>query len=115
MHDLSEAAGPGGGFLPTARRASRLLPALVLLATAQLAHASPPDETWQPGVYDDADFDDVVLIVTSSTSGPPPILLIWPLVWAVEPMSPPAEVNAAVPLPAPPLQGRAPPGPAAIL
>ncbi|HKA04947.1 MAG TPA: hypothetical protein VKD67_11470 [Acidimicrobiales bacterium] len=32
-----------------------------------LAYASPPDPSWLPGVYDDADFDDVVTFVTSST------------------------------------------------
>ena len=30
---------------------------------ASLAYASPPDPTWIPGVYDDADFDDVVGLV----------------------------------------------------
>jgi hypothetical protein len=39
----------------------------VLLALAlgivlpALAAASPPDPTWIPGVYDDADFDDIVI------------------------------------------------------
>lgn len=30
-----------------------------------LAAASPPDPLWLPGVYDDADYDDVVLAVLS--------------------------------------------------
>lgn len=38
---------------------------LVLFAPVAFAHASPPDERWQPGVYDDADFDDVIDPVVS--------------------------------------------------
>ena len=30
-----------------------------------LAFASPPDPSWVRGVYDDADFDDVVALLTS--------------------------------------------------
>jgi len=33
-----------------------------------LAQASPPDQTWLGGLYDDADYDDVVLGVTSAVS-----------------------------------------------
>jgi hypothetical protein len=44
---------------------------LVLPALAALAHASPPDETWLPGIYDDADFDDVITLITSSSGTPP--------------------------------------------
>lgn len=43
-----------------------LLGVLVLLGT--LAHASPPDPTWVGGLWDDADFDDVVNRVTSAHS-----------------------------------------------
>lgn len=39
---------------------------LVLLAAVPLAYASPPDQTWLGGWYDDADYDDVVLAVTSA-------------------------------------------------
>jgi len=35
---------------------------------APLASASPPDQTWLGGFYDDADYDDVVLILTSAVS-----------------------------------------------
>ena len=38
----------------------------VLATIPTLAHASPPDPTWVPGIYDDADFDDVVGLVTSA-------------------------------------------------
>jgi hypothetical protein len=45
------------GWLPIALTA-------LLIALAPLAHASPPDASWIPGIYDDADFDDVVTLVT---------------------------------------------------
>ena len=53
-----------------------MLLALLLVAPVTLAHASPPDQTWLAGVYDQADFDDVVGLLTSaleasgSTSAP---------------------------------------------
>src|SRR5262245_14129253 len=53
-----------------------MLLALLLIAPVTLAHASPPDQTWLAGVYDQADFDDVVGLLTSaleasgSTSAP---------------------------------------------
>ena len=39
---------------------------LVLLACVPLAHAIPPDPAWIPGLYDDADYDDVVWMLVSS-------------------------------------------------
>jgi hypothetical protein len=44
---------------------------LLLVAVATLtpmAYASPPDPSWIKGVYDDGDFDDVVMLVTSGTA-----------------------------------------------
>jgi hypothetical protein len=38
----------------------------VLEAIVSLAYASPPDPSWISGIYDDADFDDVVGQVTSA-------------------------------------------------
>ena len=58
--------------------ASTLLLAFLIIAPVTLAHASPPDQTWLAGVYDQADFDDVVgfltsvLEVTDSTGAPEP-------------------------------------------
>jgi len=43
-----------------------LLTAMILLGT--LAHASPPEPTWIGGLWDDADFDDVVNRVASALS-----------------------------------------------
>src|SRR5215467_2793929 len=40
--------------------------ALLIIAPVTLAHASPPDQTWLPGVYDQGDFDDVVALLTSA-------------------------------------------------
>ena len=40
---------------------------VVLIALVPLAHASPPDPVWIAGVYDDADFDEVVFAVDTST------------------------------------------------
>src|SRR5882672_6515712 len=41
-----------------------LLAALVISVVC-LAHASPPDPTWIPGIYDAGDFDDEILTVLS--------------------------------------------------
>jgi hypothetical protein len=52
---------------------------VVLMATiavlAPIAYASPPDQTWLAGIYDDGDFDDVVVLIASSVGladTPPP-------------------------------------------
>jgi len=42
-----------------------LLVLVPLVWLTPLAYASPPDQTWIGGFYDDADFDDVVLLATS--------------------------------------------------
>src|SRR5438309_9320052 len=51
-----------------------------VLALAPAAHASPPDQSWIPGLYDDADFDDIVLLITSNLGAIPthPRLVIAP-------------------------------------
>src|SRR5262249_17042060 len=53
-----------------------------LFSLAPLAHASLPDPLWIPGIYDNADFDEIVATVVSATalvacsaiSGPPAAL-----------------------------------------
>jgi hypothetical protein len=45
--------------------------ALVLLTLVAFAHANPPDQTWQPGIYDDADFDDVIARIVSWSGATP--------------------------------------------
>ncbi len=51
-----------------------------VLALAPVAHASPPDQSWIPGLYDNADFDDVVLLITSNLGAIQPAL-----VWSLRP------------------------------
>ena len=41
--------------------------ALPAVLTA-LAYASPPDPSWIKGIYDDEDFDNVVVLITSATA-----------------------------------------------
>ena len=48
--------------------------AAAILALASLAYASPPDQTWIAGLYDSADFDDVILCITSRLSAVQPSL-----------------------------------------
>jgi hypothetical protein len=45
-----------------------ILTSLGLLA---LAYASPPDPSWISGIYDDADYDDVVTLVMAGTASVP--------------------------------------------
>ena len=47
------------------RRFLTALLLLPLLGLTPLAYASPPDQTWLGGFYDDADYDDVVLLAMS--------------------------------------------------
>lgn len=39
--------------------------AALVVSVVCLAHASPPDPTWIPGIYDHGDFDDAVLALLS--------------------------------------------------
>ncbi len=63
---------------------TRLLIILFLLATlvglVPLAHASPPDPAWISGLYDDADYDNVIAAATSMVGPeePAPIAAITP-------------------------------------
>jgi hypothetical protein len=54
----------------------RALVALLLLAVQSLlpalANASLPDPSWIPGIYDDADDDDLVLLVSSGAGSVTP-------------------------------------------
>jgi hypothetical protein len=42
-----------------------------LLTLVAFAHASPPDETWRSGIYDEADFDDVIDLIVSLSGAVP--------------------------------------------
>ena len=48
---------------------------LALLALVPLAYATPPDQSWLGGWYDDGDHDDVVVAVTSAVATVGPILV----------------------------------------
>jgi hypothetical protein len=55
---------------------------LLLVALAlhpALAQASPPDPSWIPGIYDDADHDDVVLLLTSDSAAATPAAFATPV------------------------------------
>src|SRR5213594_4714019 len=54
-----------------------------ILTLAPFTHASPPDPTWIAGLYDNADFDDVVLFITSGLGGIQPSLAWSPRVVAL--------------------------------
>ena len=69
------------------RRALVLLLLGVHVTLLPLAHASPPDQTWIGGFYDDADYDDVVLLVTSIAGA----------VAAAPPAAPPSPVVIVLP------------------
>ena len=68
---LSSFPHPCQGLLtPPARRVVRLSRIVgifflvgLLVSVICLAHASPPDPIWIPGIYDHGDFDDAVLAV----------------------------------------------------
>jgi hypothetical protein len=53
------------GRMDIVRRLSTLLLLVPLVSLTPLAHASPPDQTWIGGFYDDADYDDVILLALS--------------------------------------------------
>jgi hypothetical protein len=97
-------------------KARGLLVAVALLlliplgALTALAYASPPDPSWIRGIYDGADYDDVVDTITSAAEATAPVLLV--------DLRPVASLVAAAPqfaenpvpsFPFSPLQSRAPP------
>ena len=50
------------------RRLLVVLLAGAMLALTPAAHASPPDQSWLAGLYDDADYDDVILAIVESVA-----------------------------------------------
>jgi hypothetical protein len=59
-----------------ARVALALLLLLGLSGLTPLAYASPPDPSWVRGIYDDADYDDVVVLITSAAAVAAPVLVV---------------------------------------
>jgi len=92
------------------RRLVGLFLAAAILALAPAAQASPPDQSWISGLYDNADFDDVVLLITSNL-GAVELGFVWSLrpvarvIGLVMPME--REHQAVCPLSS--VLGRAPP------
>jgi len=70
-NSLGESRTPGSADMRQGGTWSRvLLIAVLVLAPAvlsALAYASPPDPAWIRGIYDDGDFDNVVVLITSAT------------------------------------------------
>ena len=58
---------------------------LVLGTLVPLAHASLPDPSWISGIYDGADYDDVVVLVTfeTGTVSPPRVADLEPTLQAI--------------------------------
>jgi hypothetical protein len=86
----------------TPRRLIVLVLLVALLALTPLAQASPPDQTWIGGFYDDADLDDIVLLVTGGLHAvecePVPVLLPVSDVIALVPAMPKDATPEPVPL-----------------
>jgi hypothetical protein len=81
-----------------------------LIALVPLAHASPPDPIWITGLYDGADYDDVIAAATSADSAVEyaPLVSLTPSLIVVGTFHPaPAPSPATPALPA--FQIRAPP------
>jgi hypothetical protein len=81
----------------------------VLAVLTGLAYASPPDASWIPGIYDNADLDDGVVLVAAASGLVGPVDLAGHVI-------PPSTATAALPpektpvSPCPaPLHARAPP------
>ncbi len=92
------------------QRSLALLVAAAMMSLAVLAHASPPDPDWIGGFWDNADYDDVVLLVTSglgaadshSTDEARPVVLVSALVSARDENRLPARPRLSSPTRAPP-------------
>jgi len=57
----------GASLRPGVPAASLVLVIVALFALGPLAYASPPDQTWVAGIYDAADYDDVVWLLTDTS------------------------------------------------
>lgn len=110
--DIRDFKGVSRG--PMRTRLSPIVLALLLVASivtlTPLAYADPPDPTWVAGVWDDDDFDDVVVYITSAAG-----LVYTPGACALRPVAlpgalkPPAFQAAVVSAPRSASSPRAPP------
>ena len=98
-------------MIAAAHRPPFVLALLVaLVGLVPLAHASPIDPTWLPGIYDEGDHDDVVLTLISASGLPhgaalqaDRFLIVVAALWLVGTTSPPAHEFAPAPARAPPI------------
>ena len=51
---------------------------ITLVALRALAYASPPDPSWIAGIWDDDDFDDVIILITHTSCSSDPTLPVTP-------------------------------------
>ena len=75
---------------------------------APLAHASAPDPSWIAGIYDGADYDDIVVLVTGATGSISPLRVadLEPILQAVGRLAPrPESTTASLPAAAFPPRG----------
>jgi hypothetical protein len=98
--------------LTDSRASLIVLISAVLAAISSLAEASPPDPSWIPGIYDDADFDDVVGLVTTAKAlgGPADAAALHLVPPATSPQAPQHEW-ATIRFSITTLHARAPPAP----
>jgi hypothetical protein len=92
------------------RVALALLLLLAVGGLTPLAYASPPDPSWIRGIYDDADYDDVVNLITSAAAATAPVLLVdLQQIPSIVGPAPQVTEDPVQTLPFSPLQSRAPP------
>jgi hypothetical protein len=96
-----------------ARGVSVALAVILLLAVGtltSLAYASPPDPSWIGGIYDGADYDDVVDMITSAAAATAPVFVVdVRLIPPLAGLAPQHPEDPVPTLPFSPLQSRAPP------
>ena len=92
------------------RKLLGLLIVAAVLALAPLAQSTPPDQTWIGGLYDNADYDDVVLLITGGVSTVESGILwsLWPVSKVISTVVPGGDqLIPLIPFPSSP--SRAPP------
>ena len=90
-----------------------ILTAFLVVSTGgltSLAHASPPDASWIPGVYDAADYDDVVILITLGVDAVRPVVRVdLGPTWQVVALAQQPDANAVIAFILPSSRPRAPP------
>jgi hypothetical protein len=85
---------PVSASLPCVKYWLVLAVVLAVVALGPLAYSSPPDQTWLTGLWDNGDYDDVVILATSTAgvaaavvvTQPRPVLLVVARIAPVEPV-----------------------------